>query len=171
VNGALASPIPRPWARHARVALFSVLSVLAAGCSRTPSSTYRPRTREVTLTAVPLLTKEMARIYPFLNEDFAKGGVLDGKEVYAFMPGSVTAYAGDTLRFTLVNPEDDEHSFVLPDLYVKMPGMSVTHATYVVDRPGIIRFVCAIPKHMPYMWGEIVVLPDDLAGAAADSAA
>ncbi|MEJ2186339.1 MAG: cupredoxin domain-containing protein [Gemmatimonadota bacterium] len=151
---------------------WAVLALAATACAREPHQpAYRPRVREVTLTAIPLLTREMARIYPFLNDDFAKGGVLDGKEVYAFVPSNVTAYAGDTLDLTLVNPEDDEHSFVLPDLYVKMPGMSVTHATYVVDRPGIIRFVCAIPKHMPYMWGEIVVLPDDLAGAAADSAA
>jgi plastocyanin len=150
----------------------SLLALAGGACARPGAKpAYRPRTREVTLTAVPLLTKEMARVYPFLNDDFAKGGVLEGKEVYAFVPSSITAYAGDTLSITLVNPEDDEHSFVLPDRYVKMPGMSVTHTEYVVARPGIVKFVCAIPKHMPYMWGEIVVLPDELAGAAVDGPA
>ncbi|MEJ2216819.1 MAG: cupredoxin domain-containing protein [Gemmatimonadota bacterium] len=162
-------PTCRPR-RHVRVG-FLLLALVVAACSPEANKPYRPVTRDVTLTAVPLLTKEMAAVYPFLKEDFAKGGVLDGKEVYAFTPNSITAYAGDTLAITLVNPEDDEHSFVLPDRYVKMPGMSVTHTTYVVDRPGIIRIICAIPKHMPYMWGEIVVLPDKLAYAAADSAA
>jgi hypothetical protein len=44
------------------------------------------RSREIVITTVPLLTKELATTYPFLKTDFATGGVLDGKEVYEFMP-------------------------------------------------------------------------------------
>jgi plastocyanin len=34
--------------------------------------------------------------------------VLDGKEVYAFSPSTLTVVQGDTIQFTFVNPEDDE---------------------------------------------------------------
>jgi plastocyanin len=100
----------------------------------------------------------MHRIYPFLARDFAAGGVLAGKEIYAFEPGTITAVEGDTLALTLVNPEDDEHSFVLPGLAVDMPAQSTVTATYLAGRPGIYRFTCAVPAHLPYMVGTLVVL-------------
>jgi plastocyanin len=133
---------------------------LAAGCARSPASThaYTPRGRDFTITTVPLLVKELATTYPFLGKDFAPGGVLEGKEVYAFEPSTLTVYAGDTLRLTFINPEDDAHSFVLPDFAVDLPGQSITHATYVAKSPGLIPFRCAIPSHLPSMVGELVVL-------------
>jgi len=136
------------------------LVVLAGACApagRAPR--YQPRTREVTITAVPLLTREMRRIYPFLGSDFAKGGVLEGKEVYAFVPGTVTAVEGDTLALTLVNPEDDAHSFVLPDLAVGLPPQSTVTARYVARHAGIYPFLCSVPTHLPFMHGTLVVLP------------
>jgi len=151
---------------------ISVLAIVGAstlpGCSQPqPGTTYTPRTRELTVTAVPLLVKEMTSLYPFLAEDFAPGGVLDGKEVYAFSPSMLTVVEGDTIHFTFVNPEDDEHSFVLPDFTVALPGKEVTHATYVAQRAGIYPFLCAIPSHLPMMWGQLVVLaPSAVAGAA-----
>jgi plastocyanin len=105
-----------------------------------------------------LLVKELAPTYPFLAKDFAKGGVLDGKEVYAFEPSTLTVYAGDTLALTFINPEDDAHSFVLPDFAVSLPGQSVTHATYVAKEPGLYPFRCGIESHLPSMVGELVVL-------------
>jgi hypothetical protein len=42
--------------------------------------------------------KEAAKVYPFLPPDFAKGGVLDGTEVYAFSPSTLTVVEGDTGR-------------------------------------------------------------------------
>ena len=110
------------------------------------------------LLTVTLLVKELARTYPFLAKDFAKGGVLDGKEIYAFVPSSITVYAGDTLHLTFVNPEDDVHSFVLPDFAVGLPGQTVTHATYVARRAGIYAFTCSVPSHLPSMWGQLIVL-------------
>src|SRR5216117_2348197 len=88
----------------------------------------------------------------------ACGGVLEGKEVYAFSPSTITVVEGDTVRFTLVNPEDDPHSFVLPGLAAAMPGQTITHATYVARRPGIFPIACDVPGHMPMMSGELVVL-------------
>lgn len=143
-----------------------VLALVA--CSRAPAPSaarYQPRAREVTITTVPLVTKELATTYPFLRQDFAKGGVLEGKEVYAFMPSTVTVYAGDTLRLTLINPEDDLHSFVLPGYAVSMPGQSIQHGAWIAKEAGLFPFTCAVPAHLPMMHGEIVVLPDNVAPA------
>ena len=119
---------------------------------------YVPHVRTITVTTVPLLVKEQQGVLPFLKEDFAKGGVLDGKEVYAFSPSTITVVQGDTIRFTFINPEDDVHSFVLPDLAVSLPAQKATTATYVATRAGIFPFVCAIQAHLPMMSGQLVVL-------------
>lgn len=128
---------------------------VAAGNARR----YMPTTRTITITTVPMLVKEEQNVFPFLKEDFAKSGVLDGKEVYAFSPSTVTVVEGDTIHFTLINPEDDVHSFILPDLAVSLPGQKRTTATYVAKRAGIFHFVCAVQAHVPMMWGQLVVLP------------
>jgi uncharacterized cupredoxin-like copper-binding protein len=136
-------------------------AALALGCaSGSTPAPYTPQERSFVLTTVPLLTKEMTKIYPFLREDFARGGVLEGREVYAFLPSTLTVVEGDTIHFTLVNPEDDAHDFVLPDLVVALPGQSVTEATWRADRAGTFPFVCTIPAHMPAMYGQLVVLPE-----------
>jgi plastocyanin len=122
------------------------------------SSAGSARAREIVITTVPLLTKELVPTYPSLKQDFAKSGVLEGKEVYEFMPSTITVTEGDTLHLTFINPEDDAHSFVMQDLAVAIPGQSVTHATYVARRPGIFEFVCAVPAHLPMMRGQLVVL-------------
>ena len=96
---------------------------------------------------------------PFLKQDFAKGGVLDGKEVYAFSPSSITVVEGDTVQFTFMNPEDDDHSFVLPDFAVALPPQKVTAATYVAKHAGIFTILCAVQSHLPMMSGQLVVLP------------
>ena len=132
---------------------LALLAVLA-GCH----PAYHPRTRAITVTAVPLLTREMAVIYPFLKTDFAAQGVLAGKEVYAFIPSTLTAYAGDTLEITFVNPEDDAHTFVLPDLSVALPGQSTKTVRYPVGAPGIYPFQCNMAAHAPMMSGQLVVL-------------
>ena len=88
--------------------------VLVAGCAPTPraaQASYTPRARYVTVTTVALMVKEDAAVLPFLKQDFAKGGVLEGKEVYGFEPSTITVVAGDTIHFHFVNPEDDEHNF------------------------------------------------------------
>ena len=132
---------------------FALLLLLAA--CRPP---YTPRTRAVTVTAVPLLTKEMTAIYPFLKADFAAQGVLAEKEVYAFIPSTLTAYAGDTLEITFVNPEDDAHTFVLPGFSVALPGQSTRTVRYPVGAPGIYPFQCNLATHAPMMSGQLVVL-------------
>ena len=139
-----------------------LLLLSAVSCIRPADRTatrYSPRTRNITVTTVPLLVKEQQGVLPFLKEDFAKGGVLDGKEVYAFSPSTITVVEGDTVRFTLINPEDDNHSFVLPDFAVALPPQKTTEATYVARRAGIFPIVCAVQSHLPMMSGQLVVLP------------
>jgi uncharacterized cupredoxin-like copper-binding protein len=129
------------------------------GSRTTPASrAYVPRVREITVTTVPLLVREQQSVFPFLAKDFGKGGVLDGKEVYAFSPSTVTVVEGDTIRFTLINPEDYDHSFVLPDLVVPLPPQQTTRVTYVPKHAGIYPILCAVPKHLPMMSGQLVVL-------------
>jgi plastocyanin len=135
---------------------------LGAVCAR-PAPTarsvvYTPRGRDITVTTVPLLVKEAKGVYPFLTPAFAKGGVLDGKEVYGFSPSTITVMEGDTIHFTFINPEDDLHSFVLPDLVVALPGNKVTQATYIARHAGIFTFMCSVASHLPMMSGQLVVL-------------
>jgi plastocyanin len=151
---------PRVAGRWVTLALI-VLAGTACRADHAPAETsgrYVPQVRNVTITTVPLLVREQQTVLPFLKEDFARGGVLEGKEVYGFSPSTITVVEGDTIHFTLINPEDDEHSFVLPDLAVSLPGQKVTTATYIAKRSGVFPFVCAIQAHLPMMWGQLVVL-------------
>jgi plastocyanin len=136
---------------------------LAAACESLrhgdEGNAYVPRSRVITVTTVPLLVKEAQILYPFLKPAFAKGGVLDGKEVYAFSPSTLTVVEGDTIHFTIINPEDDVHSFVLPDFAVSLPGGKTVQATYVAKHAGIFPITCAVPSHLPMMSGQLVVLP------------
>ena len=144
------------WRRCAIVGCM----LAVAGCATPGGAAGRiasARTRDVVITTVPLLSKELVTTYPFLTKDFARGGILDGKEVYAFLPSTITVAEGDTLNFTFINPEDDPHTFVLADLSIAIPGQAVTHATYVARRAGIFDFICNIPAHLPMMRGQLVV--------------
>jgi len=149
-------------------ALAALVLPLLVSCRPAPEAreAYVPRTRQLTVTTVPLLSKELRPVYPFLARDFADSGILAGKEVYAFVPSTLTVVEGDTIAFVFVNPEDDVHSFVLPDFVVPLPPQSVTRATYVARRAGLYSFTCSVASHLPYMWGQLVVLSP---GAVASS--
>jgi uncharacterized cupredoxin-like copper-binding protein len=144
------------WNASATVMLLAVTSCAGKDLSAKPR--YTPRSRMVVVTTVPLLVKELSKTYPFLAKDFAPGGVLAGKEVYAFSPSTITVMAGDTLHLSLINPEDDDHAFVLSDLFVKLAPQSKTDTTYVARAPGIYEFSCSVPAHVPMMHGQLVVL-------------
>jgi plastocyanin len=139
--------------------LLLLVSVVSCVRPSDRAARYIPRTRSITVTTVPLLVKEQQGVLPFLEKDFATGGVLEGKEVYAFSPSSITVVEGDTVHFTLINPEDDDHSFVLPDFAAALPPQKMTEATYVARRPGIFPILCAVQSHLPMMSGQLVVLP------------
>ena len=145
---------------HRRLLLVAALLAFASCRRDAPdrTATYTPRARAITVTTVPLLVKEQRSLFPFLGPAFDKGGALDGKEVYAFSPSTITVMEGDTIHFHFINPEDDVHSFVLPDFAVSLPGNHVVDTTYVARRVGIYSFECAVASHLPMMWGQLVVL-------------
>jgi len=151
------APMSRRW-----IGSVAMIALATSGCDKPAAEraapAYHPVTRELTVTTVPLLVKEQTATFPFLARDFATGGVLDGKEVYAFSPSTLTVVVGDTIHFTFINPEDDVHSFVLSDLAVPLPPQTITHATYVAKKPGIFPFVCSVANHLPMMSGQLVVL-------------
>jgi len=157
--------------RRALVASLMTVMAVSACTPQAGPRPYVPQERHFFVTAIPLLTKEMVSTYPFLREDFAPGGVLEGKEIYAFVPSTLTVVEGDTVRFTLVNPEDDEHDFVLPGLALQLPGQSVTEGIWRAEHAGIFSFVCTIPAHTPEMYGQIVVLPAAVSAGFTDPAA
>jgi plastocyanin len=147
--------------------------LIAAACARSaPSSTavYVPRRRDIAVTTVPLLVKEQENVLPFLKPAFAKGGVLEDKEVYAFSPSTITVVEGDTIHFALINPEDDDHSFVLPDFAIALPGGKRIDTVYVAKRAGIYPIVCAVQKHLPMMSGQLVVLSPRAMGGGTSTA-
>ena len=144
--------------------LLIVATTVSSACgtrveTNAPTGAYLPRTRSVTVTTVPLLVKEQRGTFPFLRAAFGKGGTLEGKEVYAFSPSTLTVIEGDTLRLKLINPEDDVHSFVLPEFAVSLTGNSTTDTSYVAKHAGIYQFQCAVQSHLPMMSGQLIVLP------------
>lgn len=144
--------------RHRHLLMLLALAAACAPSRPQRSSPYVARRRTVVITAVPLLVKEQTGTFPFLARDFASGGVLSGKEVYAFSPSTITVVAGDTLALTLLNPEDDDHAFAMSDFYVKLPPQGRVDTTYVARRAGVYDFSCTVPAHVPMMRGQLIVL-------------
>ncbi|HEX7104076.1 MAG TPA: cupredoxin domain-containing protein [Nitrolancea sp.] len=144
------------------VVMGAVIATGAGVLARGTSSSYTPQTRSYTITAVPVLVHEMQGTLDYLQKDFAPGGVLDGKEVYGFMPSTLTVYQGDTVNLTLVNPADDPHTLTISEFGVnaQMPGTSSTTTSFVASKAGIYTYVCEEAEHFPYMYGQLVVLPD-----------
>ena len=48
----------------------------------------------------------------------------------------------------------------VPQVVHEMQGQSVTKTSFVATKPGIYTFICDEAEHSPYMWGQLVVLPD-----------
>jgi len=137
--------------------------VFAAADTATPAaaaSGAKPQTRDLYVAMIPVLVHEMSSFLPYLTEDFAKGGLLEGKEVYAFMPSTITAYAGDSMSLHIYNPADDPHTFTVVELSqsVTVPGKSVDAMVLKEIPAGIYTLMCAETEHMPFMWGQIVLL-------------
>ena len=127
----------------------------------TVTGTYKPQTRDLVVTAVPMLVHEETGLYDYLKKDFAKGGLLQNGEIWAFSPSSLTVYEGDTVNVTVVNPGGDPHTFTIADMNfnIDVPAVATVKGSFVVPKVGLFKFFCAIPEHSPYMWGSLVVLP------------
>ena len=91
----------------------AVVSLIGCTIAKSPppSHAYLPHVREITVTTVPLLVKEQQGLFPFLAKDFGKGGVLQGKEVYAFSPstiagGEASRYLSFPVRYSKTSTHD-----------------------------------------------------------------
>ncbi len=133
------------------------LLLAACGQSQASAPQYTPQTRMFTMVTVPLLVKESTATFGFLQKDFAKGGVLANKEVYAFSPDHLTVYQGDTVKITIVNPENDDHNFTLSDfnVAVALPPQAVTNVSFVVSKVGLFTFYCAVATHRPFIKSSV----------------
>jgi plastocyanin len=125
--------------------------------------------RAVVVTAVPLLVNEMQATLPFLKQDFDPNGVLSGKEVFGYYPSTVILNQGDTIQLSVVNPTGDDHTFTSADLGVNLAvaAQSTAQVTFTANRAGAFDFICAIPEHVPYMRGTVVVMAGGNGSAAA----
>ncbi|SRR5579884_326914 len=159
--------IPR-WtgALMGTLALAALVAIGGPRYGAAAPSGYTPQTRALTVTTVPLMVHEMQASLPFLKKAFAAGGVLGPKkEVYGFVPSTLVVYQGDTVNLTVVNPEDDDHTFTIREMGVNLEvkGLASARTSFVAKKVGVFSYTCAYDEHLPYMWGQLVVLPDSAA--------
>lgn len=169
--------IARPIAKRASAAGAALLAVglvfsacsAAAPAPSAPAATaaarYAPQQRAFTVSVVPLAVHEEQDTLDYLKADFAKGGVLDGKEVYGMSPSSLTVYEGDTVTIHWVNPADDEHPIVISGGLASftLKGQSTIDVKLTAAKPGLYTIQCVLPEHAPFMNGQLVVLPASFA--------
>jgi plastocyanin len=140
-------------------------AVRSTAATAATTSTYQPVTRDFVVAAVPLLVHEQSGTFDYLNKDFGPSGVLNGKELWGFSPSSFTVYQGDTVHVTVVNAGDDAHTFTVAAVgfNLSVDPQSTASGSFVVPQAGPFTFFCSILEHSPYMWGQLVVLPDSAA--------
>lgn len=159
------------------LALGLALSLALAGCAKgrtgahavarnkALTTKYTPKTRQISMFAVPEWIGEMADIPQFKEfapKDFKKGGLNDGNEVFNWQPQTMAACAGDTLQLSIGNPGPDDHTFTLPDFSVNtpVPSFKVTSVTIKATKPGIYDYYCTVAEHTKYMHGTLLVFAD-----------
>lgn len=126
---------------------------------------YTPKTRTISMFAVPEFIGEMADI-PALKEfapkDFKKGGVNDGNEVFNWQPQTMDACAGDTISLAIGNPGPDDHTFTLLAFSVNtpIPSFKETMVSFKAAKPGIYDYFCTVAAHTKYMHGTLLVFDD-----------
>jgi len=144
--------------------LLSLTLPNAIGHSQTASS-YTPQTRNFTLVTVPTLTNEQAEQIKSYAPVVQKFG-----EVYTFFPDVLVVYQGDTVNLTIRNLQpDDPHTFTIDAPYnvnVNIDPQGEQKVSFKATDLGTFEFYCAITGHLPYMYGELVVLPDSMGGGS-----
>jgi plastocyanin len=142
--------------------LFSLTLPSTIGHSQVATS-YAAQTRNFTLVTVPTLTNEQAKQITSYAPVVQKFG-----EVYTFFPDVLVVYQGDTVNLTIRNLQpDDPHTFTIDAPYnvnVNLDPQSEQKVSFKATDVGTFEFYCAITNHLPYMYGELVVLPADLGG-------
>jgi plastocyanin len=131
----------------------------------TQAAAYIPKTRTINMISIPSWIGEMATIPAFKEfapQDFKKGGLNDGNEVFTWDPQTIGACAGDTISLQIANPGPDDHTFTLPDFSVNtpVPVGKVTPVSFRVTKAGIYDYYCTVAEHTRYMHGTLLVFDD-----------
>ncbi len=136
-------------------------TVRAATTGAAGNGTYRPRTDSFVMVITPLWVHEQTGAFDYLQQDFSKKGLFNGKEAWGFYPSSLTVYKGDTVDIQLYNPSSDPHTFTAPDLGLSVPiaAQAIAHIHFTANTVGTFTFACMVEEHNPFMYGQLVVLP------------
>src|SRR5678809_307663 len=67
-----------------RLTLIALPATCLACLAPASRNRYNPRTRDITITTVPLLSRELQSTYPFLKQDFAPTGMMPGQEAVPY---------------------------------------------------------------------------------------
>jgi plastocyanin len=157
------------------IAILGIVAAIALALGSLPyasvsaQASYVPQTRQMFISTVPLVTHEQQQYLPGLKGVFGSTGVLNKTEVYGFNPDTIVVYQGDRIRLTVINAQpDDSHTFTIDAPYsinIGLKANSTGTATFVATHVGVYNFYCAIPGHVPWMHGTLLVLPDSVAAA------
>jgi plastocyanin len=136
---------------------LALLSV--TGCTRVASAAYVPQARNFTIATVATLTTEQTQAVPSYAPVVQKMG-----EDYSFSPNVITVYQGDTVNLDLRNRQpDDAHTFTLTGPYASVSQTiapnSSQQISFKATSVGEFEFHCTVTDHLPYMYGELIVLP------------
>ncbi len=136
-------------------------AVNAATTGAAGNGTYRPRTDSFVMVITPLWVHEETGTFDYLQRDFSKKGLFNGKEAWGFYPSTITVYQGDTVDIQLYNPSSDPHTFTAPDLRLSVPvaAQAIADVHFTASKVGTFTFACMVEEHNPFMYGQLVVLP------------
>ncbi len=127
-------------------------------------SSYKPQTRHMVISTVPLVIDEQQNYQPGLKGVFGPKGVLNSTEVYGFNPDTLIVYKGDTVVLSITNTQaDDAHTFTIDEPYdidVGLKPNSTSTVTFVASNVGVYEYYCDISGHGRFMHGTLLVLPD-----------
>jgi nitrosocyanin len=78
--------------------------------------------------------------------------------VKIWVPESIFAKKGDTVKLRLINKLDAEHGYKIEALGIEkvVPAQSAVEVSFTADKAGIFRISCQL--HPPHVVGQLVVL-------------
>lgn len=116
----------------------------------------------ITITAFPL-------VLDYLGQSKQKEGTIVKMSMSGFNPNVIEGKAGEPLKISLVNMDNENHSdgggwhqLKSDELKIdyKIPPKSTAIITITVDKPGEYKFYCGVccgGKENPNMWGVIKI--------------
>ena len=150
------------------VPLLALLALLAACGQAAAGAVASPQERTIYMAAIEPKGGTTVDKEPFPAQSLPRGGGYGLKapddtgrwvvETYRFDPGTVVVNEGDTVTLEIVGINGKEHLITLEGygLSTVLKRGEVQRLTFLADKPGIFRVMCAI--HKPSMEAALVVL-------------